>query len=106
MPLIVCVVNGTEEPPRVIEVSVFPAELIGSIARSPFEPEAALIEKPTVLPFHEKLRNVDLSRPSVQSSACFAEITGTPFDFAEAITASESGLAAMSVWIRIVNRPE
>src|SRR5262249_62014479 len=76
MPLIVCVVNGTEFPPWLIAVSVFEPECSGSIPCIPFEPEAAVTWKPSTLPFQVKPLKPEASRPCTQDRSCLDETTG------------------------------
>ncbi len=78
MPLIVCVVKTTLVPPRVIELSVLVPDCVGSIAWSPFAPAPTAIVNPRLFPLQPMFEKEELLRPSVQSSICFVEITGTP----------------------------
>ena len=52
-----------------------------------------------------KPEKADASRATVQSSACFALITGIPAVCATATVESSSGLATRSVWKFAMNRP-
>src|SRR5262249_21750514 len=105
MPLIVWVVKDTELPPVVIEVSVFVPELIGSIAWRPFAPAPGLTSRVRTLPLHEKLEKVEAFLAFVQSSSCLALMTGTLWLCADAMMASESAEAALSVWMLATYEP-
>jgi hypothetical protein len=104
-PLIVCVVNETLLPPRVSVASVPEDDWTGSMPWRPVAPAPTETMKLRALPFHANDWKRDALRPSTQSSACFAEMTGTERLSADETTASDSGEAAKSVWMLAVKIP-
>ena len=61
--------------------------------------------KPSTLPANDTLPNDDALRPSIQSSICLADTTGTPRACADATIADQPSDVAESVCMFAVNTP-
>jgi hypothetical protein len=82
----VCVVNETALPLKVMLLSVPVDPLIGSNATRFRAPAACVMLKLSVLPLHVSAPNAEEFRPSSQVNSCREEMMGTPRLWADATT--------------------
>jgi hypothetical protein len=75
----VCVVNDTALPPRVMPLNVPLGPFVGSMACRLRAPEAWLILKLSVFPLHANEPKEELFRPSSHVNICNEDTMGTPF---------------------------